>query len=135
VSDIRRTVIELEKGPVRPGGEAWGDVLRAIGRYGSHRAPGIDFEFDDPEVARCVKALGWSNLCNSDADGQRADRARFIELYGVHAAQERRELQAPILKQARELRERGETFTAGDLVSGLLQHIRSEQQDPDDRPD
>lgn len=139
VSEIRRVVLELERGPVRPGGEAWGDVLKAIGRYGGHRAPGVDFEFDDPEVARCVKALGWSNICNSDMDGQRADRARFIELYGAKAAQERRELQSPLLKDARERRERGEAFSAGDLVAGLLQYAKEQHEqhaeDADDRPD
>lgn len=118
VADIRRTVLELERGPVRPAGEAWGDVLKAIGRYGAHRAPGLDFQFDDPEVARCVKAFSWRQLCLSE--DHTADRARFMDMYGSLAAQERREQQAPLLAAARELRERGELTSAGDLVAGLL---------------
>jgi hypothetical protein len=119
VADIRRVVLELERGPVRPSGEAWGEVLKAIGRYGAYRVPGVDFQFSDPEVARCVNALGWKVLCLSE--DQTADRARFIELYGTVATQERREQQAPLLAAAREAREQGQLESAGDLVAGLLQ--------------
>ena len=34
VAKIRETALTLHTGEVRPGGEAWGEVLRAIGRYG-----------------------------------------------------------------------------------------------------
>lgn len=118
VADIRRVVLELERGPVRPAGDAWGDVTAAIRRYGQRRTPGVDFEFDDPQVAHCVRSLGWSTLCLSE--DQTADRARFIELYGAVASQERREQQVPMLGAARELRARGELSSAGDLVAGLL---------------
>ena len=119
VADIRKTVLELERGPVRPAGDAWGDVLEAVRRYGAYRSPGVDFQFDDPEVARCVQALSWREICLSE--NQIADRARFIELYGEVASQERREQQVPLLAKARELRARGELASAGDLVAGLLQ--------------
>jgi hypothetical protein len=118
VADIRKVVLELERGPVRPAGEAWGEVLKAIGRYGAYRTPGVDFQLSDPEVLRCVRSLGWKELCLSD--NQIADRARFIELYGTVSAQERREQQAPLLAAARVARENGELQSAGDLVAGLL---------------
>lgn len=118
VADIRKVVLELERGPERPAGEAWGEVLKAIGRYGAYRLPGVDFEFSDPEVGRCVKALGWKVLCLSE--NQTADRARFLELYGSVAAQERREQQVPLLAAAREAREQRGLQSAGDLVAGLL---------------
>lgn len=119
VADIRRTVIELEQGPQRPAGEAWGELQKAIQRWGAYRTPGVDFEFRDPGVARCVRALGWKTLCLSE--DHTADRARFIELYGALSAQERRESQVPMLAAARELRDRGQLTSAGDLVAGLLQ--------------
>ena len=89
VAEILSAVDELSTGPVRAGGEGWGEVIRAIGRYGFYRQPGKDFQFDDPIVARCVDALGWGNLCSSD--NQQADRARFIELYDKLARGERTE--------------------------------------------
>src|SRR5205809_443612 len=37
VAEIRSTAIELSRGPVRAGGEAWGEVLCLIARYGARR--------------------------------------------------------------------------------------------------
>lgn len=118
VADIRKTVLELERGPVRPAGDAWGDVLAAIREFGQRRTPGVDFHFADPQVHHCVQSLGWSRLCLSE--DTTADRARFIELYGAVASQERREQQVPLLAAARDLRQRGELSSAGELVAGLL---------------
>lgn len=118
VADIRRVVLELERGPVRPGGEAWGDVVAAIASFGARRSPGVDFHFADPRVLHCVLSLGWRTLCLSE--DQTADRARFIELYNAVSSQERREQQVPLLGAARDLRARGELSSAGDLVAGLL---------------
>ena len=79
IAAIRRAALEQAEGAARAGGEAWGDVLAAIRRYGGYRAPGKDFQFQDPLTARAVDALGWRELCESE-NGV-ADRARFIELY------------------------------------------------------
>lgn len=79
VAEFLHAAAEIERGPVRAGGEGWGEVRRAIGRYGVYRVPGKDFSFADDTVTRCVDALGWANLCNSENES--ADRARFIELY------------------------------------------------------
>lgn len=103
VSEIRSTVLDLQRGPVRAGGDAWGSVLRAIREKGVYRTPGVDFQFQDSTTARCVSALGWTELCNSE--NVVADRARFIELYDKLATETRRELQAPALAAARGHRE------------------------------
>lgn len=103
VADIRATVLELGRGPVRVGGDAWGAVMRAIKSEGAWREPGTDFVFPDPVTMRCVQALGWRELCLSE--NQIADRARFIEMYDKLAAQAQREAQAPMLAAAREHRE------------------------------
>jgi hypothetical protein len=88
VAEIREAGLTLNRGEMRPGGDAWGEVLRAISRYGYMRTPGIDFEFTDPIVAECVRALTWRELC--DSENQVADRARFVELYDRLAATRRR---------------------------------------------
>jgi hypothetical protein len=106
VAEIRATVLELSNGGVAPGGEQWGRVLDYVRRYGAYRTPGVDFQIEDATTARCVKALGWQELCLSE--NQQADRARFIELYDKLAAHAQRELQSPVLnaaKQARVLRD------------------------------
>lgn len=120
VADIRSTALELQRGPRRAGGDAWGGVIRAISAEGVHRTPGVDFVFRDPVTARCVAALGWESLCNSE--NPHSDRARFIELYDKLAEQDRKEQQAPLLSVASEQRrlERSGTASAGDAVSNVF---------------
>ncbi len=117
VADIRATVLEIARGPVVPGGEAWGSVVRAIREQGAHRNPGVDFAFSDPVTTKCVVAMGWRELCLSE--NQVADRARFIELYDRLATQSQRESQSPMLGAAREHRELG----AGDVVEQLAKRL------------
>lgn len=103
IAEVRAAVAEMQQGPVRPGGEAWGDVVRAVGRYGYYRTPGEDFKLLDPVTMRCIDALGWRNLCSSE--NSQADRARFIELYDRLAKQDRTETVAGVLPAVRAFRE------------------------------
>jgi len=89
IAEIREAALVTERGTRRAGGEAWGDFLAAVGKFGMNREP----IFGDPLVARTVRALGWKELCQSET--QVADRARFIELYDRLASTERTELQLP----------------------------------------
>ncbi|HEU4727652.1 MAG TPA: replicative helicase loader/inhibitor [Kofleriaceae bacterium] len=102
VAEIRDAALTMHAGETRPGGDAWGDVLRAIGRYGYARTPGMDFQFADPVIAECVRAMNWRELCVSE--NQQADRARFIELYDKLAAQGRRKQLSESLPAAQRLR-------------------------------
>ena len=73
IAEIREAVVDAEHGKRRSGGEAWGDVVGAIRRYGWSRTPSVDFSFDDPIVADVVRAFGWQDLCRSE--NAIADRA------------------------------------------------------------
>ena len=95
VADIRSAAVQQTIGAARAGGDAWGDVLAAVRRYGYLRTPA----FSDPVVARAVYALGWLEICNSE--NQVADRARFIELYEQLQVSERVEAQVAGLPAAR----------------------------------
>lgn len=72
---IRKIVDMAAHGRRRHGGDAWGDVLREIGRTGRYRSP----SFADEVTARAVARLGWRELC--DSENPVADRARFVQLY------------------------------------------------------
>jgi hypothetical protein len=85
IAEIRAAVAELQHGPVRTGGEAWGDVLTEIRRIGIYSAP----KFDDPLVADLVKRWGWRALCEGHGD---ADRARFIDTYDAMALRARQDV-------------------------------------------
>jgi hypothetical protein len=103
VAEIREAYMDLMHGDRRAGGEAWGECLAAISRWGAYRSPGVDFTFRDPLVARVVAALGWTNLCGSE--NQVADRARFVELYDRLAVGARKSIATESLPGATRLRE------------------------------
>lgn len=128
VADIRRTILELETGPQRAGGDAWGD-LRKLRTFQTREA----MELADPIVLQVCMSYDWIEWRTlfrngedieqwhvATGDHEPSDRARFIELYDKLVSQGRREQQVPILAAAREARERGQLKSAGDLVAGLL---------------
>jgi len=127
VADVRATALEIMRGPVRAGGEAWGGVHRAMSTEGAYRQPGVDFVLADPISARCVQALGWQALCLSE--NPIADRARFIDMYDQLAKQQQREKQAPLLEAAREAREQ-----LGDASSIVLQLAEKLADKPSKEP-
>ena len=116
VAEVRAMDLELRRGPVRAGGEAWGSALKAMKCEGAYKLPGVDFDFADPLVTRCVNLLGWTELCLSEHTV--ADRARFIELYDRLALQRRGEEQVPLLSAAREARA---TLAAGGVARVMAQ--------------
>jgi hypothetical protein len=83
-AEIREAADVITRGERRPGGDAWGDVRKAIGRQGRNRPPGVAWDFEDSIVRAAVDALGWTALC--DSENAVADRARFVELYDRLAA-------------------------------------------------
>lgn len=125
-AEIREAALILTTGEQSTGGEQWGRVLSAIREQGVYRTPGKDFVFHDPVTARCVAALGWEELCNSE--NTVADRARFIDLYDRLAVQERRkqlsEGLAPVkaleAKRKAELEARTGEASVGTLMGKLL---------------
>jgi len=56
-------------------GEAWGEVIKQIGKVGSWGTP----VFSDPLIRRAVDCLGWSCLCSSE--DIMVERAHFLKIY------------------------------------------------------
>ena len=83
IAEVRSAATAFELGPVRAGGEAWGDVVAAIRFVGHYGIP----KFEDPLVAHCVECLSWRGLCLGENEA--ADRARFIEMYDAVAERRR----------------------------------------------
>lgn len=79
VSEIRQAVAEIENPATSiTGAEAWGQVKKAIGRYGMYN-PEEAFESMDQEVARLVRRFGWKDICMSDKIG--VERSNFMKLW------------------------------------------------------
>lgn len=120
IAEIREATLAMASGEVRAGGDAWGDLLKAVARWGRNRQPGKDFHFEDPVVAEVVAALNWRELC--DSEHPEAARARFIQLYDKLAANRRRSEQSeslPAVQRYRALQDERRS----DLPSGEAQPL------------
>jgi hypothetical protein len=119
IAEIRAAAVDVAHGARRLGGQAWGECLALIRRYGSHRWPGIDFEVTDPILLTTIRSLGWFDLCASD--NPHADRARFIDLYDQLAQGERKEAAiAPGATSPALPPRTTEPRRIGELMPGLL---------------
>jgi hypothetical protein len=105
-------LVEEERGD-KSGGEAWGEVMAAVGKYGYVRTP----EFSDPLIGDCVSAVGgWLVLCTSPIDTIHTTRARFIQSYEI--LQDRQKRQERMLPAVREVVKRLDVSNAPRLGDG-----------------
>jgi len=104
VAEIRDAVAKSRSGALTAPSaeEAWGMVLREVGRRGRYRLP----EFTHPAIEAAVSAMGWVNIC--DSENQVADRAHFFRTYDAALA----------------------TSTRRENVGRLLEHRRQNQLEP-----
>ena len=77
IAEIREAATDLKLGPMRTGGEAWGEAMMAVRKYDRSESP----KWSEPIMAEAMRLWGsWVDFCNSPADDP-GGRARFIELY------------------------------------------------------
>jgi hypothetical protein len=67
-------------------GEAWGEVLREVGRVGSWGIP----KFSDPLIQSAVECVGWQAICSSEEI--MIERAHFLKIYDSIAQRRRIEV-------------------------------------------
>lgn len=78
ISEIRERCAKITSPEIADWGEAWGEVQRAIRNYGYYRE--VEALDSMSELTRrCVRRLGWQNICTSDNES--ADRANFRMIY------------------------------------------------------
>lgn len=89
VARIRAEAGEIRIGARRSGGEAWGDVMRAVSTHGQYREP----VFEDEITQACVAIVTWRAICTSDQIGLASCRRTFIEAYESITASSRKAAQ------------------------------------------
>lgn len=94
--------------------EAWTLVLKAIRREGSWHKP----EFNNPITEKTVDAMGWRELCLSEAPPG-VDRAQFERIYNSFL--DRQAQMAKLLPGAQELLE---SSAANGVVKRLAESMR-----------
>ena len=110
IAEIREEVNRGES--TRPDPEiAWGEVVKAISRYGMNRNP----EFSCPELAAAVDVMGWRNICTDENTS--STRARFIDAYrSIHTSSTRREVLGPHGGGTTALPARGGAKMLGEVI-------------------
>lgn len=75
IAEIREEIAKGATAGLPPVELAWGEVWKAISRYGMNRTP----QFSCPEVAAAVDAIGWRHICLDE--NVTSTRARFTDAY------------------------------------------------------
>lgn len=115
ISELRERCASMTAQPLIPWGEAWENVLRAIRFYGMYREDEAMSSMDDT-TQKCVKRIGFQNLCLSE--NIQTDRANFRMIYEQEAGQAKELAQLP--ESVRKNRERIQELTAG-IINRLEQ--------------
>lgn len=100
IADIRKNVNEILHGQIITAGEAWGEVLKHIRKFGSDSIG--DYHNMSQTTVKVVKQIGLRNIGISETPD--IMRAHFIKLYDSYAQRElnNRNLQ-PQIKEIQEL--------------------------------
>lgn len=98
IAEIQKGCRELVEEPIPDWAEGWGEVLKAIARYGYQQEERA-LKSLTPVTRQVVKRLGWVQLCMSES--ATADRANFRATYETLAKREQEDRQLPgALKEA-----------------------------------
>lgn len=93
IADIREQAASITSKPITDWGEAWESVLSAVHRYGSYNEVEA-LESMDELTRRCVKRLGFLNICMSENIA--TERANFRMIYEQLEARAKQDNQIPL---------------------------------------
>lgn len=86
ISELRQIAMGLCSDDTNDWGEAWEKVRRAISRYGSYQELEA-LDSMDEVTRKCVKSIGWMNLCMSEELS--IERASFRKLYETYSERQK----------------------------------------------
>lgn len=78
IAELRESISAVRNPKLPDSGEAWGEVLEAIRKYGYYNPTEGLNSLREP-VREIVRRMGWRDLCMSE-NGM-ADRAHFLRMY------------------------------------------------------
>ena len=78
IAEMRKSVADIKYEALPDAGEAWGEVNRAIRKYGYYQQEKA-LESMSETTRMIVRRMGWRDLCTSQND--MADRAHFLKIY------------------------------------------------------
>lgn len=116
IADIRKRAAEIITPPEEriDASEAWGEVIRAIHRYGYYRQEEALASMS-PRTAKVARYMGWQEICTSE----RPDvvRGQFMKMYETVANREKQERLLPASLRA-EIKELVDSMSMKMLEEG-----------------
>lgn len=126
IAEIRECYARTASPELPDWGNGWGEVQRAIHNYGYCREEEA-LESMSEQTRRCVKRMGWQNICMSENPS--ADRANFRMIYERESNSKMAMLQLP--GAVREQRMKFQQLAAG-VVERLEEKPKAEiPQEPE----
>jgi len=94
IADIRKRAAEIITPPEEriDASEAWGEVIRAIHRYGYYRQEEALASMS-PRTAKVVRYMGWQEICLSEEPS--VIRGQFLKMYNIVTEREKQERLLP----------------------------------------
>ena len=92
IAELRSMCADLVRGPAPDWGDAWREVVDAIGRYGATR-PEEAYAVMSPLTQQTVDRIGWRDICLSEVPD--TIRAQFRQVYQIVTQREREDRQLP----------------------------------------
>jgi hypothetical protein len=111
IADIRTRIADITVIKEKTAIEAWGDVTKAISKYGSYNEVKAMESFRGV-TKKVVESIGFKTLCISE--NEMADRAHFLKVYDTWAKRDRED--ALLLQSTKDVMER--------IQSGGIENIR-----------
>lgn len=97
IAEIREKSTNYTSLPIKDWGEAWESVLMAIRKFGYMQELEA-LEYMDELTRKCVKRIGFQNICMSENIS--ADRANFRMIYETESNRRRVDNQLPLQLRA-----------------------------------
>ncbi|MGV8153409.1 MAG: replicative helicase loader/inhibitor [Alkaliphilus sp.] len=92
IADVRKSLVSVSKGDGISVAGAWGEVHKAIRRFGSYQEEKA-LESLSKTTQKIVKYMGYKYLCLSE--NQMADRAHFIKMHSQLVEREQKDALIP----------------------------------------
>lgn len=118
IADLRELASNYNNMPVPDFGEAWEEVINAIRKHGYMEVENA-YASMSPLTVKCVKRIGWQNICMSE--NVTADRANFRMIYETEQKRERERNQLSL-----EIRNQKQAYI-NDVVDKMMLQMETKE--------